>query len=68
MKNILSFQTCMDILDWFNDSYYDYINHILIAKLDGEERVARALLAISDYCLNLVNANRASENAYPLAG
>ena len=68
MKNTLSFGTCMDILDWFNDSYFDYINHILTAKLDGEERIKRALPAISDYCLDLVNAYRTSESAYPLAG
>ena len=66
-KNTLCLSTCLDILDWFNDSYYDYINHILIAKLDGEERINRALPAISEYCLDLVNAYRASEFAYPLA-
>ena len=66
-KNTLSFETCMDILDWFNDSYLDYINHILIAKVNGEERIRRALPAISEYCLDLVDAHRTSENAYPLA-
>ena len=62
-----SLGTCMDILDWFNDSYFDYINHIMVAKLDGEERINRTLPAISEYCLNLVDAHRASDNAYPLA-
>ena len=47
--------------------YFDYINHILVAKLDGEERINRALPAISEYCLNLVDAYRSSDNAYPLA-
>ena len=40
--NTLSFQICMDILDWFDDPYYDYLNHILIAKLDGKARVLGA--------------------------
>jgi hypothetical protein len=38
-----------------------------VAKLDGEERINRALPDISEYCLNLVDAHRASDNAYPLA-
>ena len=66
-QHTLSLGTCMDILDWFNDSYFDYINHILVAKLDGEELINRALPAISEYCLNLVDAYRSSDNAYPLA-
>ena len=67
-KHTLSFETCMDILDWFNDANYDYISHILISKLDGEERINRAMPKISEYCLDLVNAHRTSEDAYPLAG
>ena len=66
-QHTLSLGTCMDILDWFNDSYFDYINHIMVAKLDSEERINRALPAISEYCLNLVDTHRASDNAYPLA-
>lgn len=66
-QHTLSLGTCMDILDWFNGSYFDYINHILVAKLDGEELINRALPAISEYCLNLVDAYRSSDNAYPLA-
>ena len=68
MKHILSFQICMDILDWFNDSYFDYINHILLSKVNGEERINRALPVISEYCLNLINAHRTTENAYPPEG
>ena len=48
-KNTLSFETCMDILDWFNDDTHDYITHILLAKLDGEERIRRAMPSISEY-------------------
>ena len=66
-KNTLSFETCMDILDWFNDDTHDYITHILLAKLDGEERIRRAMPSISDYCLKLVVAHSAGENAYPMA-
>ena len=57
----------MDILDWFDDPYYDYINHILIAKLDGEERIAGALPAIFDYCRELIAAHEGTESAYPMA-
>ena len=32
----LTVDTCMDILDWFDDEHYDYLNHIMLAKLDGE--------------------------------
>ena len=66
-NNTLSFQICMDILDWFDDPYYDYINHILIAKLDGEERIAGVLPAISDYCRELIAAHEGTESAYPMA-
>ena len=67
MKNTLSFETCMDILDWFNDDTHDYIAHILIAKLDGEERIRRAMPVLSEYCLKLVEKHSACENAYPQA-
>ena len=68
MKHTLSYQICMDILDWFNDSYFDYINHILLSKVNGEECINCALPVISEYCLNLINAHRTTENAYPLEG
>ena len=25
----LTIDTCMDILDWFNDEHYDYLDHIM---------------------------------------
>ena len=28
---------CMDVFDWFDDPTYEYIHHILLAKLDGEK-------------------------------
>jgi hypothetical protein len=55
------------ILDWFNDDTHDYITHILLAKLDGEERIRRAMPSISEYCLKLVAAHSAGEDAYPQA-
>ena len=54
----LSIEACMDILDWFNDECFDYLNHIMLAKLDGDKRVERALPSIAEYCLKLVNAYR----------
>ena len=72
MKNtsnpIFNLETCLDILDWFNDPDYDYINHILISKLDGEERVMRALPLISNRCAELIHAHANTPEAYPVAG
>ena len=67
MKHILSFEICMDILDWFNDSNLDYINHILIAKSDGEERINHAMDEISAYCRDLVETYSETDRAYPYA-
>ena len=39
----MSFETLMDILDWFNDGLYDYIRHILLTTPDGEGRIRRAI-------------------------
>ena len=66
-KNTLSFETCMDILDWFNDDTHDYITHILLAKLDGEARIMGALHAISEYCRDLIATHEGTECAYPMA-
>ena len=60
--------TCLDILDWFNDPDYSYINHILVSKLDGDERVNRALPLISKRCAELVQAHANTPKAYPMAG
>ena len=62
----LTLDRCADILDWFSDPQYDYINHILIAKLDGERRLKRALPELSGYCLDLVIAHMGLEDAYPI--
>ena len=44
MKHIkYDLDTCMDIFDWFDAAEFDYLNHILLSKLDGDERVRRAL-------------------------
>lgn len=66
-NNTLSFEICMDILDWFDDPYYDYLYHSLIAKLDGEARVMGALPSISEYCWDLVAVHEGTESAYPMA-
>ena len=66
-NSVLSFEICMDILDWFDDPYYDYLNHTMIAKLDGEARVRGALPTISDYCRELVAAHAATEIACHMA-
>lgn len=60
-------ETCLDILDWFNDPDFDYINHNLISKLDGEERICRALPIISKHCAELIRAHANTPAAYPVA-
>ena len=57
--------TCMDIFDWFDADEFDYINHIMISKLDGDERVRRALPEICKRAQWLVMIHRGCENAYP---
>ena len=64
----LSIEACKDILDWFNDECFDYLNHIMLAKLDGEKRIERALPNIREHCLKLVYAHRGTESAYPMMG
>ena len=66
-QHTLSLGTCMDILDWFNDSYFDYINHILVSKLDGEERIRRTLPLISKHCAELIRVHANTPAAYPVA-
>ena len=59
--------TCMDIFDWFDAPEYDYLMHILAAKLDGEERLRRALPNIQARARKLVRAHRGTDRAYPAA-
>ena len=72
MKNtsnpIYNLETYLDILDWFNDPDYDYINHILVSKLDGDERVRRALPIISKRCAELIRVHANTPEAYPMVG
>ena len=39
----MNLEALMDILDWFDDGLYDYIDHILLTKVDGAERVRRTM-------------------------
>ena len=63
----LDFDTCMDILDWYDDDAFDYITHILLSKVDGEQRVKRALPEIRQRARKLLECNRGTEGAYPEA-
>ena len=65
-QNHLSLDECMDILDWFDDSQYDYIHHIYISKLDAPARLKRALPALRGYCMDLIIAHIGMEDAYPM--
>ena len=67
-KPVYNLETYLDILDWFNDPDFEYINHILVSKLDGEERIRRALPLISKHCTALIRAHANTPTAYPVAG
>jgi len=56
---------CMDVFDWFDDPTCEYIHHILLAKLDGQARVARALRALCEQADELIESHRGTESAYP---
>ena len=61
----MSLDTCMDIFDWFDDNTFEYINHILLCKVDGDERVKRALPALRKHARWLLNLHSGTEHAYP---
>ena len=61
----LSLETCMDIFDWFDDSSFEYINHILTCKVKGEERVRRTLPELRKRARWLLKIHRGTEGAYP---
>ena len=56
---------CMDVFDWFDDPTYEFIHHILLAKLDGEARVTRALRTLCEHADTLIASHRETEQAYP---
>lgn len=61
----MNLEALMDILDWFDDGLYDYIDHILLTKVDGAERVRQTMPQLRKYARELVAAHRGTENAYP---
>ena len=61
----MDIDTLLDILDWFDDSLYDYIQHILLTKLDGEARVRQAMPSLRRHAHALVAAHRGTDSAYP---
>ena len=61
----VNLDTCMDIFDWFDDNTFEYINHILLCKVDGEERVKRALPELRKHARWLLKLHRGTEAAYP---
>ena len=56
----MNIETLMDILDW-----YDYLDHILLTKPDGEARIRRAMPELRKYARSLVAAHRGTDRAYP---
>ena len=61
----MSLDTCMDIFDWFDDNTFEYINHILLCKVDGEERGKRALPELRKHARRLLKLHRGTEAASP---
>ena len=61
----MTLETCMDILDWFDDETYEYISHILLSKIDGRARVARVLPELRKRAQWLVSIHEGTEGAYP---
>jgi len=61
----LTLEACMDIFDWYDDETYEYINHILLSKLDGEERVKRVLPELRKRARFLLRVHAGTEAAYP---
>ena len=61
----MSLDTCMDIFDWFDAPEFDWLMHIYLSKLDGEERLKRVLPQLRWKARKLVNAHRGCEDAYP---
>ena len=60
-----NFAECMDVFDWFDAPEYDYLTHIMLAKLDAEARIARALPAIIEEATALIAAHAGTKDAYP---
>ena len=61
----LDLYTCMDIFDWFDDTTFEYIDHILTSKANGEQRVRFAMPAIRAHARRLLNLHRDTESTYP---
>lgn len=61
----MSLDTCMDIFDWFDDNTFEYINHILLCKVDGEERVKRALPELRKHARWLLKLHRGYGSCLP---
>ena len=60
-----TFAQCMDVFDWFDDPLFSYLNHVLLAKLDGEERIIKALPELIIRAKELVTTHIGTEIAYP---
>lgn len=61
----LDLETCMDIFDWFDDNAFEYIHHVLLSKVDGEQRVKGTMPEIRKRARWLLNLHQGTEAAYP---
>ncbi len=65
-RKLLNLDECMDILDWFGDPTYDYIQHIYLSKCDAPSRLRNVLPVLRGYCMDLIIAHIGMEDAYPV--
>lgn len=61
----LDLDTVLDIFDWFNSPTLELVNHTLLAKIDGEERVRRAMPALRKEARKLLKKYSGTSFAYP---
>ena len=65
MKKTLDLETVIDIFDWYGSPTFELVNNILLTKLNGEERVRRAMPILRREARKLLNRYKNTEFAYP---
>ena len=58
-------QTCLDIFEWFSDTKFAYVAHIVANKADGEQRARHALPDMRKRAKWLLDTYSGTEAAYP---
>lgn len=62
----MDFETCMDVLDWFDDSeLYEYLHHVSVSRLDADACIGRILPMLRNRVRALMDAHIGTEIEYP---